>query len=55
VLKLAAGSTTQTMLPFTGLDGPLGVAVRPPWVSGPADSAYVSDSFNNQVLKLGLG
>ena len=27
VLKLAAGSATQTVLPFTGLDIPEGVAV----------------------------
>ena len=27
VVKLAAGSTTQTVLPFTGLNAPSGVAV----------------------------
>jgi DNA-binding beta-propeller fold protein YncE len=55
VLKLAAGSSTQTALPFTGLNGPDGVAVRPPWIAAPTDSVYISDSLNNRVLKLGAG
>jgi serine/threonine-protein kinase len=37
VLKLAAGSGTQTVLPFTGLGTPVGVADT-------AGAIYVSDS-----------
>jgi glucose/arabinose dehydrogenase len=46
VLKLAAGSSTPTELPFTGLDRPAGVAV-----DGDGD-VYVVDSGNKRVLKL---
>jgi DNA-binding beta-propeller fold protein YncE len=46
VVKLAAGSSTQTVLPFTGVSGPLGVAVDS------AGNLYVADPFNNRVLKL---
>jgi serine/threonine-protein kinase len=46
VVELAAGSSTQTVLPFTGLSGPLGVAVDG------ADNLYVTDPFNNRVVKL---
>ena len=46
VLKLAAGATTQTVLPFTGLNKPRGVAVDT------AGNLYVADDFNNRVLKL---
>ena len=38
VLKLAAGSATQTVLPFTGLNGPSGVAVDT------AGNLYVTDT-----------
>ncbi len=46
VLRLAAGATTQTELPFTGLNRPMGVAVDT------AGNVYVADSDNNRVLKL---
>ena len=49
VLKLAAGSTTQTVLPFTGLrtvQGPIGVAVDA------TGDVYITDHDNNRVLKL---
>ena len=49
VLKLAAGSTTQTVLPFTGLNGPYGVAVDT------AGNLYDADTGNNRVLKLAAG
>lgn len=40
---------TQIVLPFTGLDGPLGVAVDP------QGNVYVTDTGNNRVLKLAPG
>jgi serine/threonine-protein kinase len=46
VLKLPVGSSTQTELPFTGLNEPTGVAVDR------ADNVYVVDPDNNRVLKL---
>jgi DNA-binding beta-propeller fold protein YncE len=57
VLKLAAGSNTQTVLPFTGLDlcanniqaATGGVAVDA------AGDVYVSDSCHNRVVKLAAG
>ena len=49
VLKLAAGSGTQTVLPFTGLNGPRGVAVDT------AGDLYVTDDGNDRVLKLAAG
>ena len=49
VVKLAAGSNTQTVLPFTGLGGANGVAVDT------AGAVYVSDNLNNRVLKLTAG
>jgi DNA-binding beta-propeller fold protein YncE len=49
VLKLAAGSNTQTVLPFTGLKYPDGVAVDT------AGDVYVADFDNNRVLKLAAG
>ena len=48
VVKLAAGSTTQDVLPFTGLQEPRGVV-------DPAGSVYVTDSVNNRVVKLAVG
>ena len=55
VVKLATGSATQSVLPFTDLNRPEYVAVRPIWMAGPTDSVYVSDWISNRVLKLGLG
>jgi DNA-binding beta-propeller fold protein YncE len=57
VLKLAAGSNTQTVLPFTGLDlcpdmidaASGGVAVDA------GGNVYVTDSCHNRVLKLAAG
>jgi serine/threonine protein kinase, bacterial len=46
VLKLAAGATIQTKLPFTGVRGARGVAV-----DGAGD-VYVTDQFTTRVLKL---
>ncbi|HTQ19236.1 hypothetical protein [Mycobacterium sp.] len=48
-MKLAAGATSQTVLPFTGLNYPRGVTV------GDAANLYVSDTGNNRVLKLAAG
>lgn len=48
VVKLAPGSSTPTVLPFTGLYQPQGVAVDS------AGSVYVTD-FNNRVVKLAAG
>ena len=55
VVKLATDSNTQTVLPFTGLNLPEYVAVDRPWIATPTDSAYLSDTGNNRVVKLGLG
>ena len=49
VVKLAAGSSTQTVLPFEGLDAPEGVAVDA------GGSVYVVDYVHNRVLKLAAG
>jgi len=46
VLKLARGSDTQTVLPFTDLGNPTGVAVDS------AGTLYVADYDNNHLLKL---
>lgn len=46
VVKLLAGSTTSTVLPFTGLNTPLAVAVD-------SDrTVYVADRGNDRVVKL---
>jgi serine/threonine-protein kinase len=59
VLKLAAGSSTQEVLPFTGLKYPNAVAVDSPsggWLGiASAGNVYVADSDNNRVLKLPAG
>ena len=49
VLKLAAGSNTPTVLPFTGLKGPGSVTVDT------TGNVYVSDSGTDQVVKLAAG
>jgi serine/threonine-protein kinase len=49
VLKLAAGSGTPTVLPFTGLNAPFGVAVDT------VGNLYVTDNGNNRVVKLTAG
>jgi len=46
VLKLAAGASSSTVLPFTDLDNPSDVAVHA------AASVYVLDGGNFRVLKL---
>ncbi|OBH90507.1 serine/threonine-protein kinase PknD [Mycobacterium sp. E2733] len=48
VVELASGSTTSTVLPFTGLYQPQGLAVDE------AGTLYVAD-FNNRVVKLAAG
>ena len=47
VLELMDGSAAATVLPFTGLNRPLGVAV-----GGFGSIVYVADSGNNRVLEL---
>ena len=49
VLKLAARSSTQSVVPFTGISVPYDVAVDD------AGNLYVTDSRNNQVLTLAAG
>ena len=49
VVKLAAGSSAQAVLPFTGLSVPKGVAVDA------AGNLYVTDQSNSRVLKLPAG
>jgi serine/threonine protein kinase, bacterial len=49
VVKLAAGSNTQTALPFTGLNLPTDVVVEA------ADNLYVVDRNNHRVVKLAAG
>ncbi len=57
VLKLAAGSSTQTVLPFTGLQLSTGIVNYS--IAGVAVDAagdvYVADSGNNRVVKLAAG
>ena len=45
VLALADGSTSQEVLPFTGLNRPWGVAVDD------TRTVFVADTSNNRVLK----
>jgi serine/threonine-protein kinase len=47
MLKLAAGATTQVVLPFTGLNSPVAV--------DSAGDLYVVDGGNNRVVKLPAG
>ena len=49
VVRLAAGSSTQTVLRFTDLNDPGGVAVDA------AGAVYVADSYNHRVVKLAPG
>jgi serine/threonine protein kinase, bacterial len=49
VVKVAAGSNTQTVLPFTGLKEPWAVAVDT------GGNVYVSDQDNKRVLELAGG
>lgn len=49
VLKLAADSPTQTVLPFTGLNYPFSVAVDA------AADVYVADTYNARLVKLAAG
>jgi serine/threonine protein kinase, bacterial len=49
VVKLAAGSTTPVVLPFTGLHEPGAVAVDA------AGDLYVTDGGNHRVVKLAAG
>jgi streptogramin lyase len=58
VLKLAAGSSSQTVLPFTGLDLSDGGVIDPDTAGIAVDTAgsvYVTDSGHNRVLKLAAG
>jgi streptogramin lyase len=49
VVKLAVGSNTPTVLPFTGINGDGGMAVDT------AGNVYVGDYNNNRVLELAAG
>src|SRR6201999_2678003 len=49
VVKLAAGSNEQTVLPFTGLEWPGGLGVDG------AGSVFVSDGQNHRMLELPAG
>jgi serine/threonine protein kinase, bacterial len=55
VLKLPAGSTTQVELPFTGLQGPAGVAVDAAGNVYITNDEVVGDTSKNRVLKLPAG
>ncbi|WP_083869479.1 hypothetical protein [Nocardia niigatensis] len=47
--RLAAGASTPTTLPFTGLQNPQGMAVDT------ANNVYVTDMGSNAVVKLPVG
>ena len=49
LVKLAPDASTQTVLAFTGLANPSGVAVDS------AGAVYVTDAGNNRVVKLVAG
>jgi serine/threonine-protein kinase len=49
VVRLVAGASTPTTLPFTGLKNPQGVAVDT------ANNVYVTDQGAEPVLKLPVG
>jgi sugar lactone lactonase YvrE len=49
VVKLAAGSNEQTVLPFTGLESPGGLGVDG------AGNVFVSDGLNHRMLELPAG
>jgi serine/threonine-protein kinase len=49
VFKLAAGATTPSVLPFTRLQNPVGVA------ADTARKVYVVDQGNSRVLELAAG
>jgi sugar lactone lactonase YvrE/uncharacterized RDD family membrane protein YckC len=49
VVRLAAGSSAQTVLPFVGLNRPSGVAVDS------VGNVYVSDAGNNRLVNLAAG
>jgi DNA-binding beta-propeller fold protein YncE len=49
LLRLPRGGLRYpTVLPFTGVNGPVGVAVDP------ASNLYVTDNANNRVVKLAV-
>ncbi len=45
---MAGGASVPAVLPFTGLRGPMGVAVDG------AGTVYVADTGNNRVVKLAV-
>jgi serine/threonine-protein kinase len=49
VIKLAAGTRDQTLLPFTGLSNPKDVTVDG------TGAVYVADNGNKRVVKLAAG
>lgn len=46
VVKITAGTGTQTTVPFTGLSSPLGLALDH------HGTLFVADGFNNRVLRI---